>query len=346
MSPQPLELNDVLSRFQIATNTTAYALCQQALTFMKDGKLLEAANHVQAGLRDSVVRNDRNEQAISCAYVAAVYVLQGNFVEAARLAEDCFRLFHQMGNQHNATVAQVLLAAVYRMHLEKLSRELTHPLYEAQAKSKDMESDALGRGQVDEAKKYRQQFVEFGGQIRRAKWIPAIPHLLPLIWMPVVDRIPTDLRLEPEIKGYMEPALFILRTTPEVTSEESGALDSGQVVDILYTARPLPSPDDPHAVSAVPPRLKLGATYVAVKIDPDDARSGFESDDYLLVRRLDSVEIASLIEQAGDNFSGVYFEFGSGGTIELVNAIPPRFVGEDHVRMFVAKVDAVLRRVP
>lgn len=348
MSPRPLELGNVLSRFHVETNTTTYHRCQRAYLLMQDGNLLEAVNHAQAGLRDSLSRHERGEQAISCAYLAAVYTLQGNFVDAVRLTEDCFRLFHQMGDQHNGMVAQALLATVYQMHLEMLSRELIHPLREAHAESTDMESKALARGQIDEARMYRQQFIEFGEQVRRARWIPAIPYALPLVWLPVVDRIPSDpIAQGAEIEGYMEPVLFVLRTKLEAANEESGKAKPSQIADVLYTAHSVPMPDSPATSSLRPPRLDPNATYVAIKVDPESARmAGFEPEDYLLVRSDNPAEIAEQIAQAGGDFTGWSFKVEPGGKVQFIGPKPPQFVGEPRVKTFSAQIDAILRRVP
>jgi len=66
MSPQPLELNDVLSRFRAKTHANIYGLYQQALALIQDRKLLEALNRAWTALSDGTNKNDRNAQAIDC----------------------------------------------------------------------------------------------------------------------------------------------------------------------------------------------------------------------------------------------------------------------------------------
>jgi len=350
ISPHPLELGDVLSRFQIETNTTTHALCRQAFDLMQEGRLPEAVKYAQAALRDGTSQNDRNAQALACAYLAAVNVLQENFVEAVRQANDCHHLFNWIGSQHNTAVAKALLAVIYQMHLEALSRDLVDSLQDSWAQTKVMESKALSKGEsgLELVRQYHEQSIEFGDAIRRAKWIRAIPHLLPLVWVPVISEMPSDPQTQSaEIEAYMEPALFVLRTKQEAADEEAGRINPGQINDALYTARPLPSLGGSDPSEWRPPRLRPNARYVAIQIDPDSAHlEGFEPDDYLLVRSLNSAERAELLKQAADNVSGLYFEVDASGKVEFVKAIPPRFVGEEHVRMLVAQVDAVLRRVP
>jgi hypothetical protein len=350
MSPQPLDLYDVLSRFNTAradSDTTSF--CQQTLALMKAGKLLEAANRAQAALRDAAQWNDRILQAIASAYFAAVHALQGNFIEAVGQANDCYRLFNHMTSRtHDATVARALLACIYQRHLEVLSDELTQPLEEGQAKSDSLERRALSKSQIDRAMRYRQQFVEFGEQIRRARWIAAVPYALPLVWLPVISTIPPDPDTQgAEPVGYMEPVLFVLRGKQDVEREDSPDFDPGQIVDQLYTARPLPPIDGLEPAMLRPPRLHPNVRYAAIKVDPDSARlAGLEPDDYLLVRSLSSAERAELLKRADDNITGFYFRLNADGEVEVVKAIPPKFVGEEHIKMLVAQADAILRRVP
>ena len=347
MSPQPLELSDVLPRFQVETNTTAYRLGQRALLLAQDGRLPEAVKESQAALRDSLSRNDRGEQAIACAYLAAVYAQQANFVEAVRFAEDCYRLFSQAGDAHNLAVAQALLAVIYRMHLDQVSCSLIESLRQGQEQVGDLRDTSSRRGNRQQAANYHQQFMAWGEQLRRARWIPATPHALPLIWLSVVDTIAPDPEApDAEPVGYLEPVLFVLKSREDVGWEDSADFDQGRITDQLYSARPLPPLDGAESDVARLPRLRPDARYVAIRVDPDSARTaGLKPDDYLLVRRLGSHEKDELAKHAGENITGYYFKLTADGTAEVVRAIPPKFVGEEHIKMLVAQVDAILRRV-
>lgn len=347
MPSQAPDLIDVTSRFQAPTNA-AFNLRQLVLDCLQDRNLTEASSRAETAFRDSVIQNDRPLQAFACALLATVHATQNIFDNAVHWAEDCYQLFHRMGDQiHNAMVAKMLLAVIYRMHLDAISRALVHTLEEGQKHSRTLGDKALGKGEIALAEEYESRSTEFGDWIRRARWIEAFPHLLPLVWVPVVDNILADPQTYgAEIESYMEPVLFILKTKKEAEAEEKGDLPPGHAQDILYTARSLPLSGDPEPISS-PPRLKPNVVYAAVKIDPESARlPGFEPDDYLLVRTISSAERAELIGLADPNVSGLYFEVGASGKVTFVNAIPPKFVGEEHIKMFVAKVDAVLRRVP
>jgi len=344
---QSPDLIDVTSRFQAPTNA-AFNLRQSVLTCLENRNLTEASSRAEVALRDGVVQNDRPLQAFACALLATVYAIQNKFDKAVHWAEDSYRLFHRMGDQiHNAMVAKMLLAAIYRIHLDAISRALVHTLEEGRRHSSALSSKALSKGEITLAEEYESRSAEFGDWIRRARWIEAFPHLLPLVWVPVVDSILADPETYgTEIKSYMEPVLFILKTKKEAEAEEKGDLPLAHARDVLYTARSLPLSGDSDSISA-PPRLRPNGVYAAVKIDPESARlPGFEPDDYLLVRTISSAERAELIGQADSNISGLYFEVSANGKVTFVNAIPPKFVGEDHVKMFVAQVDAILRRVP
>lgn len=346
MPTQPPELSDVLSRLQAPTGAIL-DLRQSVLACIESRDLREASDLAESALRDSLTQNDRHQQAFACALLAAVYACQEKFDEAARQAEDCHRLFNQMGDQiHNAMVARVLLAVIHQKHLGKISRALIDVLQEGQAHSRALSTKALGKGAVALAEEYEAQSDEFGDWMRQARWMQAFPHLLPLVWVPVIN-MPSDVEVQgAEVEAFMEPALFVLKTKNEVEDEEKSRRTSVRIQDALYTARPLPLPDGLDS-GASPPRLKPNAVYAAIKIDPESARlPGFEPDDYLLVRRLSSVERMELLKQANANISGLYFEVNASGQVEFVHAIPPKFVGEEHVRMFVAQVDAILRRVP
>ena len=323
-------------------------LCRQALDLMAANMLSEAAGHAAAALRDSTLRHDRNGQAHACAHLAAVCAAQKNFSEASRQADDCHRLFKQMADQRGAAIAKLLLATIHQMHLDVIDGELIGSLQESHDRSKALLDKALSKGDTAQARDYGEQLVEFGEQMRRTRWAQAIPYALPLVWLPVIDTIPSDPDTRgAEPVGYLEPVLFLLKSKQEAAREASSETDPGQTVDQLYTARPLPPVDGAQPAIWRPPRLKPNARYAAIRVDPDSARLvGLQPEDYLLVRSLSSAERADLLKQAGETFTGFYFRVGSSGRVEVVNAIPPKFVGEEHVRMLVAQVDAVLRRVP
>jgi len=344
MSPQPLDLLKVLDRFQADRSTPTYEQCLQAFRQMSQGKVLESHNRARAAVRDSLLRNDYGDRAIACATLAAVSASQGNFEEAIHQAEDCYRIYHQSQDEHNEAVALALLATIYQMHLERLSQDVTLPLIEARARSKSIEANALSKGEVEDAAKYRRQFIEFGEHVRRARWIPAIPHALPLVWLPIVDRIAPDLETQSaEPIGYMEPLLFVLKTVDEAEREASPDTDTGSIVDLIYTARPLPPVHGAEPDRPLPARLKPNAIYAAVKVDPETAHvAHLEPDDYLLVRNFTPEERDKLVEQSDVSFR---FQMNERGLVEVMKPIPAKFVGEE-ASMLEVKVDAVLRRVP
>lgn len=340
------EFGELLALLEVEPNASTSGLVQQGLALIHNKNYIAVAQQAEVVLYESTRRHDRFSQAIAYAYLAATDAAQGNYNKAVRRAKDSQQLFQQMREQgYNSIIARSLVALVYRVHIDALSRSMVATLQEGRMQIHDLESKVLRKGNAQLASKYHQYFVEFGDLMRRANWIPAVTQLHPLVWLAVVDHVPSDPGLSPEIEGYMEPALFVLRTKQEVQDEESGELDSGQIVDMLYTAQPLPRNDDQDGVLL--PRLKQGAVYTAVKVDAENAAQEdyLKPDDYLLVRQLGSHEREGLIKRAGNNFTGLYFRVKSSGEVELINAIPPKFVGEESVRMFVAQVDALLRRV-
>ncbi|HLF25668.1 MAG TPA: hypothetical protein VJG32_04980 [Anaerolineae bacterium] len=350
MSPRPLELIEVLSDFQ-ATLPELERLYREALDLMQAGKLWDAHNRAQAMLRDGTTRNDRQAQALACALLAGVHALHGRFSEAVDQAENCHRFFQNMGYPAQAAIGHALLAVIYQMHIEAINRELIESLHASREETQDLESKALSKGNahLQIAEQYRQQFVEFGEVIRRARWVPAIPYTLPLVWLPVINSIPHELdtqKLEP--LGYLEPVLFVLKGKREIEREESGQADPAQMADVLYTARPLPPFEGEEPTPLRPPQLKRGAIYAAIKVDPESAHlARLQPDDYLLVRSLTPEEREQLLKQPDDSSASFIFRMNDHGQIEVVRPIPPKFVGERHIiEMLEAKVDAVLRKVP
>jgi len=346
MPLRPIDLYTVLGRFdQSKLNATTKNLCQQALGQMHTDNLLGASSHAQAAFRDATSRNDQLGQAVAKAYLAAVSAVWDKFNEAQQHAEDCCRLFSRMGAQqmHNATVAQTLLAVVYRMHMDKLSRDLIQSLEGSRNDTHQLQAKALSKGQIQtkQAAEYRQFFLEYGEQIRRARWITAIPYALPLVWLPAIDLNPPN-----SSEGYMEPVLFTLRTRQEAATEEAGDSDPGEIVDVLYTARPVPGQSETSDELLRPPRLDPGAVYIAVKIDPETAREpGFQDDDYWLLRSNDPNQLIGQIEQAGGNLAGMEFKRTDDGHFQF-RFVSPKDTSGAQVPMITLTVDAILRRVP
>jgi len=345
MSLKPLDPIDLLSRFEFKKPSEALeSVRARSIELLRQGKQPEAARHASEALLHGTERHDRNLQTYAFAYLAMVYTRQEDWGKAAGYAEDCHRLSKQMRSQHNSAIARALLAMVYQKHLEKLGDEFVEPIREVQAEFDSLTSKALAHGQVAEAQKNRAYLVEFGDQARRARWIPAIPHALPLVWLPVIDRIAPNLEARSaEPIGYMEPLLFVLKNVEEAEREDSPDTDPGPIADLIYTARPLPPVHGAEPDRPLPPRLKPDAIYAAVKVDPDTAHvAQLEPDDYLLVRNFTPEEREKLVEQSDASFR---FQMNERGLVEVVKPIPPKFVGED-VSLLEVKVDAVLRRVP
>ena len=345
MSLKPLDPIDLLARFKFnKPSKTLEDVRTRSIWLLRQGKQPEAARHASEALLQGTERHDRNLQTYAFAYLAVVYTKQEDWGKAAGYAEDCHRLSKQLRSQHNTAIARALLAMIYQKHLEKLSDEFAEPIQEVRAEFGSLTSKALAHGLVAEAQKNQAYMVEFGDQARRARWIPAVPHALPLVWLPVIDRIAPDLeerRAEPI--GYMEPLLFVLKSVEEAEQEALHDIDAGPIVDQIYTARPLPPVHGAEPDRPLPPRLKPDAIYAAVKVDPDTAYvAHLEPDDYLLVRSFTPEEREKLAGQSNDSFR---FQMNERGLVEVVKPIPPKFVGED-VTLLEVKVDAVLRRVP
>jgi hypothetical protein len=334
------ELAEILAQFKVDVAARTADVVQHGLKLIEVRDPAKIIEQAQSALTASTEEHDRVSQAIASAYLAAAHSLQGHFDKAMQLARDAQLLLQQIPEQaYNAVVARALIGYIYQAQIDALSRALTHFLQESQTHVKELENKALSKDDAALARRLHTHFVDFGEIKRRAYWLAAVPRLMPLAWLSVVDGIPSDTALSPETIGYMEPALFVLRTLDQVHAEEAGTLAAGDIVDKVYTAYPLPGSDKPA-------RLKSGSVYVAVKVDEQQAQlEHFERDDYLMVRLLNPREIAGLVKRAGDNFTGVYFKVNDKREVDLINAIPPRFVGEASVRMFVAQVDAILRRV-
>ncbi len=362
MSSQTDKLSELLLRFQVKVNAATDDLCRQAFYAMQQDKLVEAISYAQAALRDGTSRNDRSTQAIACAYLAAAHARRQNFVEAVRQAEDCQRLFKQSGSLRNRTFAKALLAAIYRLHLETISAKLIGILEEGQFDSRDLKDKSLSRGDAKQAAIYYNQFVEFDNSLRRARWIPAISHVLPLRWVPVIDDMPPDPRLHsPEIAGYLEPVLIVTHTLDKEgypmpnlfvldrkgANGEIGLTDPSQITGALYAAYCVPKIGSLDTDRPVPASLDADVVYVAIKIDPESAQlAGYRDGDYLLVRSASSVAVDRQLQRGDSDLVGWSFEFGEDGKTKFFTAVPPKFVGEPRIKMFDVQIDAILRRVP
>ncbi len=349
MEPGPLDLSDLLSHLDTRKiSPAADTLHQQLLDLMRRSRLREVEQRALAAIRSEANRNDRNLQAFASAYLAAVYADACRFQEAVSAADDALLQFRRMGDMHNAMLTRALLAAVYQKHLEALGRDLADTLPAAQVGSNDMRTKALAKNQKAEADTYQQRFIQFGEQIRRARWIPAVPYALPLVWLPIIDRIAPSLETRvTEPVGFMEPLLFVLKTVDDVKRENQPDTDPSQVDDQLYTARPLPLLDGTEPSRLTPPHLKPDAVYAAVKVDPGTAHlAGLEPDDYLLVRTFTSEELNAVGQQGEEEPLSYRFLMDEEGMVKVVKPGPPRFVAEDESGMLQVKVDAVLRRVP
>ncbi|HKZ83373.1 MAG TPA: hypothetical protein VJ793_06920 [Anaerolineae bacterium] len=347
MSLKPLDPIDLLSRFEFKKPSKALeSVRARSIELLRRGKLSEAADHARDALRDGNETHDRHMQVYACAYLAVVHARQEDFEAAAASADDCYRLSKQMRSQHNTAIARALLATVHQQHLEMLGVEFVKPIREVQDEFDSLATKALAQGQVAEADKNRAYLVEFGEQGRRARWIPALPYTLPLIWLPALDPNPKFPPAQSSsFQGYMEPVLFVLRSKQQAADDQSGKSDPGTIDDELYTARPLPDLNNPDATPLHPPRLDPSARYWAIKIDPESARlPGFDADDYLLVRVDDPTQFDQQIAAAGGDFTGWKFERTADGGFRFT-AIPPKFVGAHQAAMLVLKVDAILRRV-
>ncbi|HET7091056.1 MAG TPA: hypothetical protein VFL17_20680 [Anaerolineae bacterium] len=343
MPLKPLEPIDLLSRLEFKKPSQGLdSVRARSIELLKQGKLLEAADHAREALRDGTERHDRNMQVYAFAYLAAVYTIRKDFREATAHADDCYGLSKQMRNQHNTAIAKALLAMVYQKHLEELSGEFIEPIREVQAEFDSLTSQALAHGQVAEAQKNQASLIEFGEQARRVRWIPALPYTLPLVWLRALDPIKTD----PPHQGYLEPVMFVLRMQQEVEREESGNVEPGEIVDALYTARPVPNPNSPDAHPLRPPRLDPHTVYIAVKVDPDMAREpGYQVDDYLLLRGDDPNQLIRQVEEAKGDLTGMEFRRTDDGRFQFRFA-PPKDTGGREVSMLMLTVDAILRRIP
>lgn len=339
------ELTNILAQFKVDASTPTADVVQRGLALIQVRDYVKAVEYSQGAVQTGTQAHDRVAQAIASAYLAAALTLQGHFDKALPCARDAQLLLQQIPEQaYNAINTRALIAFIYQAQIDALSERLTNFLHEGQAQSKELQSKMLAQGDTALADQLHARFIEFGEMKRRTRWIPAVPQLMPLVWLSITDHIPSDTSVSPETIGYMEPALFVLRTRDEMHAEDSGSLSAGDVVDKVYSARPLPGSDT--SAMGKPPRLKSGSVYVAVKVDEQQAKlDHFEPNDYLMVRLLNPREITNLVKRAGENFTGVYFKVNDKREVDLLNAIPPRFVGEESVRMFVAQVDAILRRV-
>lgn len=361
MSQQVERLDKLLLRFKVKIGETTASLCRQAFEAMQLGKLSEAISLAQAALRDGTTRNDRRTQAVACAYLAAAYAHQQNFVEATRQAEDCHRLFKQTGSLRNRTLAKALLASIIHMQIETLSNLLLDTLEMGQRDANELKAKALRKGDVIQATLFHNQLTEFTNSLRRTRWIPAISHALPLIWIPVIDELSADPRVgSPQVSGHMEPvvtvthelestgypALSLFMFNRGSNDQDLNELVPGRITRQLFAAYMLPRVGGLDSAPLMPASLNPDAVYVAVKIDAESAKlGGYRDGDYLLIRNLSSAELEKAIEK-GDDVTGWIFEFGEDGKIRFFTAVPPKFVGEPHVKMFDVQIDAILRRIP
>ena len=350
MSQRLFDLNDALNGFQPDLNPAVSRRVQDAQTALREGRPGDALREGRAIFQDGKTQNDRHAQAIAYATIAAALAAQEHFADAVSHADDCHRLYSLIGSDFNAAAARALLATIYRLHIDALSRALVDSLQDSRDTLKDMEAKALSKGarHVEEAEAHHQRFVEQGEQMRRARWIPALSQALPLVWLPVVKSPPGEAS-EPGGRpvGYMEPVVFALKTASEVDREQSGQVDPAKVQDVLYTARPFPpfniESGGDETGPLQPPRLKPDAVYVAIKVDPATAhQAGLQPDDYLLVRSLVPHEPNPMTDESGIGFT---FRMNEHGQAEVVKVVLPRFVAEEGVDMLNVKVDAVLRRV-
>ena len=362
MSSQAYKLSDLLSRFRVKISVTAEDLCRQALSALQQGRLPEAIGHARAALRDGLRRNERSAQAMACAYLAVAYARQQNFDEAAQQAKDCERLFKQSGSLWNRASARALLATIYQLQLEWISTELVGTLEQGQFDSRDLRNKALNKGDTGWAALYYNQFVEFGNRLRRARWIPAISHALPLRWVPVIDDMPPDPRLRsPEIAGYMEPVIIVTHSldregypipnlfvlSRKGTGSEIGPIDPSQVTGALYAVYCVPKTGSLDTDPPLPASLEADVVYVAIKIDPESAQlAGYRDGDYLLVRSVSSATVDPQLQRGDSDLAGWSFEFGEDGKARFFTAVSPKFVGEPRIKMFDVQIDAILRRVP
>jgi hypothetical protein len=329
---------------------------------MRQGRLSNAISFAQAAVRDGINRNEPNSQIIACAYLAAAYAQQQQFTEAIRQAKDCRQMLTQIGNIENRSYAQALLAFIYQMQIDALSGELVSFLVEGKFDATRLREKALKRRDYVRAMDYYTQITEFDNGMRRARWIPAISHAVPLIWIPVIDDLPLDPRLQrPKIIGYMEPVLFVrhdpvregyARPTLFLFCDRKSSHDIEQcgpreIAEMLYAMQRIPGQSDPDSSTIHTIDLNPDIFYVAVKIDPLGANEpGFEPDDYLLIRSVKSSEQITKLPQPPRDEPGWSFEFREDDTI-LFTELQPKVIGKSRHEMFDARqIEAILRRIP